>query len=54
LVQRARLCRAQLRALFMTGYADTTQIDAEAPEIPMLRKPFKVKDLAHKVRLALG
>ena len=53
LVRQAKLRRPHLKALFMTGYANTAQLDAEMGEIAMVRKPFKLNELSEKVCIAL-
>jgi PAS domain S-box-containing protein len=53
LMRRIRKDRPELNVLFMTGYADTADIEAESIEVPTLRKPFRVTELSEKVALAL-
>jgi PAS domain S-box-containing protein len=53
----ARLARAsypELPIVFVTGYADTEQLEAAlGPDAPVLRKPFTVDDLADAVEANL-
>jgi len=42
------------RALFMTGYADTTEFAEQTGGDPLIRKPFKLNDLADAVQQVLG
>ena len=53
----ARAARAHhpaLPILFSTGYADTAALQGELAEMPVLRKPFRLADLATSVAMALG
>jgi len=55
LVARARAARPDLRALFISGYAEEqvrTRVDD--PGIPLLRKPFSVQELSAAVRTRLA
>ena len=53
LVRRARLRRPHLKALFMTGYAQAAPLEGEIDGIGVLRKPFKLRELAAKLDAAL-
>ena len=53
LVRRIRRDRPELKVLFMTGYADTADIEAESVDVPTLRKPFRVAELSDKVASVL-
>jgi PAS domain S-box-containing protein len=53
LVRRARRDRPRLKAMFMTGYAQTAPFDGEIDGIAVLRKPFKLRELAAKLDAAL-
>jgi PAS domain S-box-containing protein len=53
LVRRARRGRPRLKAMFMTGYAQTAPFDGEIDGIAVLRKPFKLRELAAKLDAAL-
>jgi DNA-binding NtrC family response regulator len=55
LIKRVRSLRPDLPVLFMSGYSDSTFLDARALEdAEYIRKPFKAEELALKVRKALG
>ncbi len=54
LVQRAKRERPDLKAMFMTGFADTAAIDFGRDGAFVLRKPFKLGDLAERVRSVLA
>jgi PAS domain S-box-containing protein len=49
----ARLRRPSLRVLFMTGYADMSLLP-DAPDAAVIKKPFRVSELAATVAEALG
>ncbi|HZB93928.1 MAG TPA: PAS domain-containing protein [Stellaceae bacterium] len=53
LIRRARHARPQLKAMFMTGYAQAAPFDGEIDGISVLRKPFKLRELAAKLDAAL-
>ncbi len=55
LVQRAHALRPDLRALFISGYAEE-QVRARVtgPDTPLLRKPFSVQELSAAVRARLA
>jgi PAS domain S-box-containing protein len=53
LVRRAKQQRPWLNVLFMTGYAHTAALDQEMAGIAVMRKPFKLNELAAAVRAAL-
>jgi CheY-like chemotaxis protein len=42
------------RFLFMTGHADSVPLTSLAPDVPMIRKPFRSEDLLAAVREALA
>ncbi len=55
LVNRARAARPDLRALFISGYAEEqirTRVDD--PSTPLLRKPFSIQELSAAVRARLA
>jgi CheY-like chemotaxis protein len=46
----ARIQRPDLPIVFVTGYAETEQLEgALGPEVPVLRKPFTIADLAASI-----
>ena len=55
LAKAARDLRPGIRVLFMTGYADDLPDDRgiDANQGPLLRKPFRQRDLAQAIRTAL-
>jgi len=53
LIERARSVRPGLNVLIMTGYGEGPGHDALREDIPVLRKPFRVADLAHQIALAV-
>jgi signal transduction histidine kinase/ActR/RegA family two-component response regulator len=50
----ARFHHPTLPILFSTGYADTNALQGELAAMPVLRKPFRLADLATSVATALG
>jgi CheY-like chemotaxis protein len=52
-VRLARAKRPDLRILFMTGYADTAELIAEASRDALLKKPFSLAELAAAIETAL-
>ena len=48
-----RAFRRDLPVLMITGYADTETVAAQAPGIPVLRKPFEAETLLEAVRQAI-
>ncbi len=52
-VRQARGSRPDLRILFMTGYADASTLDREAPHVPVINKPFRMAEFSAAVRAAL-
>jgi signal transduction histidine kinase/CheY-like chemotaxis protein len=50
----ARSRHPALPILFSTGYADTEALQGELADMPVLRKPFRLADLAQSVATALG
>jgi PAS domain S-box-containing protein len=54
LLYQARRQRPQLKALFMTGYAPDGLTDGEIDGVAVVRKPFKIAELASQLRSALG
>jgi signal transduction histidine kinase len=50
LVVELRRARPGLRALCMTGYADSAASGAFAPDLPKLQKPFEAEALLRRVR----
>lgn len=55
LVHRARTLRPQLRALFISGYAEEQVRErVTGPDTPLLRKPFSVQELSAAVRARLA
>jgi PAS domain S-box-containing protein len=51
----ARDLHPGLPIIFVTGYAETGQLEAAlGPDVPLLRKPFTVADLAQAVQANLG
>jgi signal transduction histidine kinase/ActR/RegA family two-component response regulator len=51
--RRARQKRPQLRVLYTTGYADSQAVEALLRDAPLLRKPFKLAELAEKMHAVL-
>jgi CheY-like chemotaxis protein len=49
----ARLRRPSLHVLFMTGYADMSLLP-DAPDAAVIKKPFRISELAARVAEALG
>src|SRR6202007_1976059 len=47
LIEHARALRPTLKMAVMTGYADGGELLSRLGEIAVLRKPFRVADLAH-------
>jgi PAS domain S-box-containing protein len=54
LLYQARRQRPQLKALFMTGYAPDALTNGEIEGVAVVRKPFKIAELASQLRSALG
>ena len=54
LVRRARRERPGLKAMFMTGYAEVAPLEGEIDGIAVLRKPFRLGDLAARLGTVLG
>jgi CheY-like chemotaxis protein len=52
-VRRALIGRPDLRILFMTGYADASTLDRDAPDQPVIKKPFRMAEFSAAVRAAL-
>jgi PAS domain S-box-containing protein len=52
--ERARRLRPGQRVLFASGYADTAAIEQAAGDAAVLRKPFRLTDLAAAVKGALA
>jgi PAS domain S-box-containing protein len=52
--ERARRLRPEQRVLFASGYADTRAIEHAAGDAAVLRKPFRLTELAAAVEGALG
>jgi len=52
-VRRARRLRPKLPVLFTTGYAETRSLGTDLMGAPLLRKPFKLADLAEKMHAVL-
>ena len=50
----ARHRHPTLPILFSTGYADTAALQGELKDVPILRKPFRLADLASSVATALA
>ncbi len=50
----ARRDRPGLPILFSTGYADTQALQGALADVPVLRKPFRLADLARSVAAALA
>ncbi|HZU91697.1 MAG TPA: PAS domain-containing protein [Stellaceae bacterium] len=53
-VRHARMRRPGIRALFMTGYTDTAMHAELAASGPVIKKPFRLAELADAVEHALG
>jgi two-component system cell cycle sensor histidine kinase/response regulator CckA len=53
-VRLARRTRSDLKVLFVTGYADTSESADKDSADPLIMKPFKPTILAEAVRNALG
>jgi CheY-like chemotaxis protein len=53
LVTTARSRNAQLKILFLSGYADSAILESAVGEALLLRKPFRPSELAAAVRSAL-
>ena len=49
----ARGLAPALPIIFVTGFAQSDQIDADFADVPLLRKPFGIAALAHEIRNAL-
>jgi CheY-like chemotaxis protein len=54
LLFQLRRQRPQLKALFITGYAGSAFADGEIDGIAVVRKPFKLAELASRLRAVLG
>ncbi len=53
IVAAARARKAELKILFLSGYADTAVLEAAVGRAPLLHKPFRPAELAAAVRTAL-
>ncbi|MFZ3308159.1 MAG: response regulator, partial [Xanthobacteraceae bacterium] len=53
LVTTARQRNADLKVLFLSGYADSAILESAVGDALLLRKPFRPGDLASAVRNAL-
>jgi DNA-binding NtrC family response regulator len=53
LAQAARARRPDLPVVIMTGYSDVSAIDAQIPNALLLKKPYRLADLASTVASAL-
>jgi CheY-like chemotaxis protein len=49
----ARQYNPNVRILFVSGYADSSALEAAVGTTPLLRKPFRPIELASAVRTAL-
>jgi FixJ family two-component response regulator len=49
----ARAKRPDLPIVIMTGYVDVNIVDAQLPEAQLLKKPFRISDLALAVERVL-
>ncbi|HYU13859.1 MAG TPA: response regulator, partial [Stellaceae bacterium] len=54
LARAVRARRPDLPILIMTGYSDVSDIDAQLPYTELLKKPFRINDLAAAIERALG
>ena len=52
--EKARRIRPGLKVLFSSGYADDSQADDGAENLPLIVKPYRKKDLAEKIQEVLG
>ena len=53
-LERARAKRSEIRAVFITGYADQPRLSGKFENELVIRKPFTVEQLVLVVRSALG
>src|SRR4051812_9614636 len=53
-VRRARERWPGLRALYVTGYVDRAGVAPQTGDDPLLKKPFKLVDLANSVHAAMN
>jgi CheY-like chemotaxis protein len=53
LVREARLRQPGLPAMLISGYVTGDMHEDEAPDVPMLAKPYRLTELARVVRAAL-
>ena len=53
LAQAARAKRPDLPIVIMTGYSDVSGIDAQIPHAELLKKPFRINELASSLERAL-
>jgi PAS domain S-box-containing protein len=53
LAQAARAKRPDLPIVMMTGYSDVSGIDAQIPHTELLKKPFRINELASSIERAL-
>ena len=53
-LERARAKRSEIRAAFMTGYADQPHLNGKSENELVIRKPFTADQLVLVVRRALG
>ncbi|MDD9941403.1 MAG: PAS domain-containing protein [Myxococcales bacterium] len=51
--ERIRDLRPGLRVLFMSGYADTSNLERLPPDADVLQKPFRKGELLHRIRSTL-
>jgi PAS domain S-box-containing protein len=54
LLYQMRRQRPRLKALFITGYAPDAFVNGEIDGVAVVRKPFKLAELAARLRAALG
>jgi len=54
LARRARALRASLPIVFFSGYADPNTAAGEAVLTPLLRKPFRARELVAEIEAALA
>jgi CheY-like chemotaxis protein len=52
--EAARRKRGGQPILFITGYAESAALERSAPDAALLRKPFRIGDLAHAVESSLA
>ena len=49
-IREIRAFKPGQRFLMITGFADSEAIDSSCPDVPVLRKPFTMAELAERVR----